>query len=61
MEARLTTATHLLGATHATMVPYSMKVVMPFFLAGTAKRAPDLVYERFVLGHNVTYPVMSNW
>ena len=35
------------GAIHATMVPDSMKMDMPYVVAAKAKWVRDLVYERF--------------
>ena len=37
------------GAIHATMVPDSKKMYMPYVVAATAKSVRDLVYERFCL------------
>ena len=37
------------GAIHATMVPDSKKMGMPYVAAATAKYVRDLVYERFGL------------
>ena len=37
------------GAIHATMVPDSKKMDMPYVVAATAKWVRDLVYERFCL------------
>ena len=37
------------GAIHATMVPVSKKIDMPYVIAATAKWVRDLVYERFCL------------